>query len=177
MLRANVPLTQDMGYQFGMLDGKPATGTRVSPVASAEMLMPERLFKPLAIHREPSPDSLVFLSRQFAASIKATILRLAQLALWPVVFVGWKFTTRQGSTRKLRVTWSARPAGSRCYVPLNATADPASGMYATFSASHPTTEIESLDLGSLRGKYLVESVRVGQQVIAIVHDPRLRRRV
>jgi Zn-dependent peptidase ImmA (M78 family) len=149
---------------------------RLCDNAAAEMLMPERLFSPLANCREPSSDSLVFLSKQFASSIKATVLRLAQLALWPVVFVSWKFTTKEGSTRKLRVAWSARPAGSRCYVPVHASADRASGMYATFSIGHPTSEVESLELGSLRGRYLVESMSVGQQVISIIHDPKLRRR-
>jgi hypothetical protein len=65
----------------------------------------------------------------------------------------------------------------RCYVPNNASADDASGIYATFIASHPTCEVERLDLGSLRGKYVVENARVGEYVISIVHDPRLRRRM
>ena len=51
-----------------------------------------------------------------------------------------------------------------------------SGIYATFAASHRPCEVERLDLGSLRGKYVVESARVGEYVISIVHDPQLQRR-
>jgi hypothetical protein len=149
---------------------------RLCDRAAAEMLMPEKFFRPLATGLEPSIESLTRLSKTFTSSIMATILRLGQLEAWPVVFIGWKFTARFESVRKLRVSWSVRPVGSRCFVPLHATADRSSGMYATFTASHPTCDIEVLDLGSLRGKYPVENARLGSCVVSIVHDVSLRRR-
>ena len=143
--------------------------------AAAEMLMPEKFFRPVAANLRPGIESLATLSRVFGSSIGATMIRLGQLRVWPVVFIVWKFTTRLGSSRKLRVFWSARPAGSRCFIPRHAPARPASGMYATFSTSVPTFESESLDLGSLRGSYLIENARFGEHVVSIVHDPKLRR--
>jgi len=142
--------------------------------AAAEMLMPERLFRPLVLSLEPSLGSVVQLARQFQSSIRATIVRIGQIAAWPTVFLVWRFTSRPGSTRKLRVAWSVKPEGARCFVPRNAPADPISGMCATFASSCPTVEIESLELGSLRGKYLVENKRFGKYVVSAVHHPNLR---
>lgn len=149
---------------------------RLCDLAAAEMLMPEKFFLPMMASLEPSIESVVGLAKKFASSIRATVLRLGQLAVWPVVFLGWRFTTRPGSVPKLRVAWSVRPTGSRCFVPLHAPAPRGSGVHATFTASHPTCETEDLDLGSLRGKYLVESARFGQFVVSIVYDPKLKRR-
>ena len=149
---------------------------RLCDRAAAEMLMPEKFFRSLAMKLEPSIASLTCLSKAFTASIMATVLRLGQLATWPVVFIGWRFTAGFESVPKLRVSWSVRPVGSRCFVPRHATADRSSGMYATFTASHPTYDVEVLNLGSLRGKYPVESARLGSSVVSIVHDVRPRRR-
>lgn len=141
--------------------------------AAAEMLMPEKLFRPLAANLYPSIDSIVELSRSFVASLGATIVRVGQFGVWPVVFIGWKFTNRVGSFPKLRVVWSVKPAGYRCFVPRHAPVDPASGIHATFLSSQPTCDTEKLDLGSLRGKYLIENRRFGDYVVSIVHDPKL----
>lgn len=144
--------------------------------AASEMLMPEKFFKPSAADLQPSIDSVVCLSKTFASSISATIIRLGQLAVWPVLFIVWKFAGRPASSHKLRVFWSVRPAGYRCFIPCHVPADPSSGMYATFTTAHPTCEPESLNLGSLRGQYLVENRRFGDFVVSIVHDVKLPRR-
>jgi hypothetical protein len=102
------------------------------------------------------------------------MVRIGQLGMWPVVFVVWKFTNGLESARKLRIFWSVRPAGSRCYVPRHAAADPRSGIYATFLSAQPTCERETLYLGSLRGKHMVENARFGEYVVSIVRDPKLR---
>ncbi len=141
--------------------------------AAAEMLLPERMFRPIAANLCPSMDSLIQLSRMFACSISATIIRVGQLAVWPVIFVVWRFAGRPGASRKLRVSWSARPTGYRCYVPRHVPANPASGIFATFLSACPTLETEELRIGSLRGKYLVENGRFGERVVSIVHDPEL----
>lgn len=143
--------------------------------AAAEMLMPEKFFKPLATGMDPSIASFVALSKTFFSSISATILRLGHLAVWPVVFIVWKFTNHFDSTPKLRVFWSVRPAGYRCYIPRHAPADPASGIHATFLSACPTFENETLNLGSLQGRYLVENGKFGDYVVSIVHDPKLLR--
>jgi hypothetical protein len=143
--------------------------------AAAEMLMPEKFFKPAAIGLEPTIASLVALSKRFASSIEATMVRLGQIRIWPVVFIVWKFRTRLGSSPKLRVAWSVRPADSRCFIPRHASADLNSGIYATFSTSLSTCESDTLNLGSLRGSYLIENARFGECVVSIVHDPKLRR--
>jgi hypothetical protein len=124
----------------------------------------------------PSIDSVVDLSKTFASSISATIIRLGQLAVWPVLFIVWKFSSRPGSSHKLRVFWSVRPSGYRCFIPRHVPADPSSGIYATFISAHPTCESESLRLGSLRGRYLMENRRFGDFVLSVVHDVKLPRR-
>ena len=144
--------------------------------AASEMLMPEKFFKPLAADLAPNIDSVVDLSRTFASSISATIIRLGQLAVWPVLFIVWKFAGRPGSSHKVRVFWSVRPAGYRCFIPRHVPANPSSGIYATFMTAQPTCERESLKLGSLRGQYLMENRRFGDFVLSIVHDVKLPRR-
>lgn len=143
--------------------------------AAAEMLMPLKFFRPIAAELDPGIGSLLDLSKRFGASIKATIVRLGQVGVWPVVFIVWKFETRLESCLKLRVSWAVRPEGYRCFVPRHAPAHPATGIYATFLSSHPTFENELLDLGTLRGKYLVENAKFGDYVVSIVHNPKLRR--
>jgi hypothetical protein len=143
--------------------------------AAAEMLMPEKFFKPAGADFEPNIASLASLSKRFVSSLGATMVRLGQLRVWPVVFIVWKFRMRLGSFPKLRVVWSVRPAGSRCFIPRHASADPSSGIYATFSTGLPTCENDVLNLGSLRGNYLVENARFGECVVSIVHDPKFLR--
>ncbi|MGH7355087.1 MAG: ImmA/IrrE family metallo-endopeptidase [Candidatus Rokuibacteriota bacterium] len=141
--------------------------------AAAEMLMPEKLFFPAAAGLDPSISSVLQLARQFQSSVRATVVRIGQLSVWPTLFLVWRFSARMGSTKKLRILWSVRPEGTRCFIPRNAPADRGSGMYATFSTSCPTLETEKLDLGSLRGHFLVENRRFGDHLMSIVHDPRL----
>lgn len=143
--------------------------------AAAEMLMPEKLFRPFAEALEPSIESLSKLSEAFAASISAIILRLGALSCWRVVFIVWKFATRLGSSPKLRVSWSVRPANSRCFVPKHIPADTSSGIYDTFATARRTLREETLRLGSLRGRHFVESARFGGYVLSIVHEPDLAR--
>ncbi len=150
---------------------------RLCDLAAAEMLMPEKFFRPMATDLHPSMASLEELARTFLSSIRSTIIRLGQLSVWPVVFVVWKFTNHGTSSPKLRVAWSTKPSGYRCFVPRNASADPASGMYATFSVGHQTMDVEALNLGSLRGKYVIENGRFGDCVLSIVHEPRLRKEI
>lgn len=150
---------------------------RLCDRAAAEMLMPEKFFTPLASELEASIDSLARLAKIFGASLRATIVRAAELGVWPVIFIGWKFAPRLGSSHKLRVSWSVRPAGSRRFIPRHASADLTSGMYATFTSGCQTLETAKLELGSLRGKYLVENGRFGEHVVSIVHDSTLRRRL
>jgi hypothetical protein len=149
---------------------------RICDQAAAEMLMPRQFFLPMSRSVPPSIESVKALSRRFACSLRATILRISELAVWPVVFIGWQLTAPAESSAKLRVAWSARPRGARRFVPLHASADRRSGMYATFETAYPTAETEDLHLGSLRGKYLVENTKVGNCVVSVVHDCRLQGR-
>ena len=143
--------------------------------AAAEMLMPTKFFRPAAIELEPGIASVIQLARQFRSSIRATLVRIGQVAAWPTVFLVWRFSSRFGSTKKLRVSWSVKPEGARCFVPRHAPADPRSGMYATFVSARSTMETETLNLGTLRGKYLVENKRFGDYLVSVVHHPNLHR--
>jgi Zn-dependent peptidase ImmA (M78 family) len=143
--------------------------------AAAELLMPEKLFRPAAAALHPSIASVIQLARLFQSSIRATIVRLGQIAEWPAVFLVWRFSSRWGSSAKLRVSWSVKPEGSRCFIPRHVPADPKSGIYAAFVSAQITAETETLRLGSLRGGYRTENKRFGDYVVSIVHDPHLRR--
>jgi len=48
-------------------------------------------------------------------------------------------------------------------------------MYATFVSARSTMETETLNLGTLRGKYLVENKRFGDYLVSVVHHPNLHR--
>lgn len=145
--------------------------------AAAEMLMPEKFFRPAANDLEPRISSVVELSQRFATSIRAALLRVGQLGVWPVLFIVWRFYPLLGSTAKLRVAWSVRPEGARCFVPRHAAADVRSGMYATFTSANPTLELENLRLGSLGGKFLVENARFSDYLVSVVHTPGLQKGV
>lgn len=146
-------------------------------LAAAEMLMPRRFFEPLAMKMEPSISSVVELAKQFGTSISATAARFGQISAWPVVFIVWKWTRRLGASARLRVSWCVRPPGARCFVPKHAAAEAGSSMCVAFEMAHPTVDTEMLDLGSLRGRYLIESARFGDQLLSVVHGVKLQRRV
>lgn len=145
--------------------------------AAAEMLMPEKFFTAAARRLPPAISSLVELSKIFGSSLRASIVRIGQVGVWPAVLIVWQFRSRIGSTPKLRVAWSAKPSGTRCYIPRYAAADPDSSVSATFACSHPTTDFEMFSLGSLRGRFLVENARFSDYVVSVVHHPNLQRGV
>lgn len=143
--------------------------------AAGEMLMPAKLFKAAALAHEPSLNAVAALAQIFSASISATIVRIGQLALWPVVFIVWRFKTHFDSPPKLRVSWSVRPHGTRCFVPRHASAAPHSSMLATYESGISTIETDFLSFGSLAGRFLVENSRFGNHVVSLVHAPKMGR--
>jgi Zn-dependent peptidase ImmA (M78 family) len=147
---------------------------RLCDRAASEMLLPARFFSPAASTLAPSIESLKSLAKRFGASLRATIRRIGETAAWPVVFIVWKQTSQARPGSDLGVAWSVRPAGSRCFIRRFAQAHPISGMYGTFRSGITTLESETLNLGSLRGRYIVENARFGEVVVSIVHDPRLQ---
>jgi len=153
-----------------------ATEEALCDLAAAELLMPRRFFISAARDLSPSLTSVRILAQTFQASVRATLRRIGQLRVWPVVFIVWRFMPRPGSVSKLRVDWSVKPDGHRCFVPRFASASKTSDIYASFIWSRPMTEMEELNLGSLRGRFLVESDRFGEYVVSVVHDPRFDER-
>jgi hypothetical protein len=145
-------------------------------LAAAELLMPRQLFGRAAGKLTPSLDSVRLLANMFQASLSATILRIGQTRSWPVMFIVWRFMPRPGSSSKLRVLWSTKPEGERCYVPKFAPAALESGIWATFISAVPTWESEPLNLGDLRGRFSVENARFGRYVVSLVHDPKFNGR-
>lgn len=164
-----------LGTPLSIACGRPSIEEYLCDRAAAEMLMPEKFFKPSAEALQPSIESVFRLAASFAASIRATIVRLGGVGCWNVVFIVWKFGTRLGSSAKLRVSWSVRPAAVRCYVPRHASADCASGVYDAFVSGRRTVREEALSLGNLQGRHVVESVRFRDYVLSIVHKPKLSR--
>jgi IrrE N-terminal-like domain len=171
------PMPTRVKYRAGAVDcDEDRTEEVLCDRAASELLFPRKIFLREARSCDPNVESLRHLATVFGASLSATILRLGQLGIWPVVFLIWRFISHPGQERRLRIAWSVKPDRWHCYVPRYASADQASGMYATFITAHPTFEVERLDLGGLRGRYLVENARFGNHVVSLVHDPKLRGR-
>jgi hypothetical protein len=139
--------------------------------AASELLMPERFFRPLAASLQPTAASVEKLARTFGASISATMMRIGTLGCWRVMFIVWAAATPLGSSKKLRVRWSIPPRHFAGFVPKHAGVGRQSGIHAVFTSGGQRRQVEVLDLGSLRGSYLVESARFGSYVVSIVHQP------
>ena len=58
-------------------------------VAAAELLLPERLFRPLATNLGCHLNTVIELARTFEASREATARRLVEMNLWPCAFAIW----------------------------------------------------------------------------------------
>lgn len=158
--------------EVGQLDASDLTKDELARLAEVLQFTQDWL-----VHgRQPTAAPLgVGIIANRSRSGSATIVRLGSLSCWKVVFIVWRFATKLGSSRKLRVSWSVRPAGFRCFVPKHAPADSTSGIYATFVTARRSLRQETLDLGSLRGRHVVESARFGDHVLSIVHEPTLSR--
>lgn len=190
LARQHFTACHEIAHTFSFRDGFPRHGTVAERVdcsshqreealcdlAASELLMPQKLFSRATQKLAPSLESVRTLAKLFQASLSATILRIGRTRSWPVTFIVWRFMPRPGSTWKLRVLWSVKPDGERCYIPKFAPAALQSGTYATFISAIPTSETEVLKLGNLHGKFFVENARFGGYVVSMIHDPKFNRR-
>jgi hypothetical protein len=156
----------------------PATAREESlcDLAASELLLPGKFFIPAARRLPPSIRAVTTLAKTFGASFRATMRRIGETAVWPVVFVIWQQLRNPKPGAELGVAWVVAPAGAPYSVPRYAPAARASGMYATFISGISTIEREVLKLGNIRGCFDVESAKLGRFVISIVHDARLEGR-
>jgi hypothetical protein len=184
--RRNFTLLHEIGHTFSLVEhgvkfrmadadicGVDRSEEMLCDAAASEMLFPRHLFIPSARRLEPSIASVKHLAKRFGASIQSTVRRIGDTGVWPVVFVLWRHTPHRERPAALRVWWSVRPIGTRCFVPRFATIDRQSGIRTTFETGFDTCESERLTLGSLKGRYVVESARFGNFVLSLVHVAKL----
>jgi len=143
--------------------------------AAAELLMPGAWFTREARQRPPSIGSVVFLARHFRVSVPAVVVRLEELAPWRCILMVSKYTDRPGSDeRKLRISCFARHEDMRYYVPRHKPIPEQSSIWQAFRVGHKTQATERLELGGLRGNFMVESAAFGRSknryVLTIVRE-------
>lgn len=67
-------------------------------VAAAELLLPERLFRPRATDLGCHLNTVIELAHTFQASREATARRLVEMNLWPCAFAIWHLSYKSGET-------------------------------------------------------------------------------
>lgn len=133
---------------------------RVCDEIAATLLLPARAFEFGARRREL--DVALAAATRCWASPTAAVLRLTDLRPGAVV-IAWATRAQPGGATKLRVLWAKSPAG--IFIPLNVGAPPALSLRQL--RMHETCELAAeLRLGSLRGLFDVQSVRVAPQSAA-----------
>jgi Zn-dependent peptidase ImmA (M78 family) len=147
-------------------------------IGAAELLMPEPIFQRYASYYSSCSSALQPLARSFGVSIQAVAIRLTEVKKEPYIAICWNFREGPSSAkRKLRVMWAAQPRkvmGERhYYVPRGASIDQNSSVFRAYQTDIHTADFQILRLGSLRGRYYVESMGFGsgarRYVISFVH--------
>ncbi len=151
---------------------------RLCDLFAAEILTPEDVVRrDLEATPEPSLDSFIRLTKRYKVSSYSAAIRLERLGTWHAALVAWKpygFRNHKGETKeeRMRVLWSAAPRG--CYVPKrDSLKNPGSLIEESYNGVGRFSGEERLDLGSLRGTYRVECVRIsgaeGPYVLSLIH--------
>jgi len=147
-------------------------------IGAAELLMPEAIFRQYASNYSSCSAALQPLARSFGVSIQAVAIRLTEIKKEPCIATCWNFRDRPGSDkRKLRVMWAAQPKGvigvRHYYVPRDASIAQNSSVFHAYETDAYTGDFQILRLGSLRGRYYIESKGFGsgarRYVISFVH--------
>lgn len=129
-----------------------ATIERLCDRLAAELLLPAGMYDTSRPSLQPALD----IARRCRASEVAAVLRLADLDP-TVIVLAWSTRARPGSQSKLRLLWGRAPRG--IYVPEFATPPLALELHALAVGEVAGMEAR-LDLGSLRGTFETESVRL-----------------
>lgn len=145
---------------------------RLCDIAAAAMLMPSRHLKRVIEKHGFSLTMIEEAAKVFDVSLPAVAIRVGQGGFGAAI-VMWRYKSRPGSTEKLRVDWAASPRG--IFIPKFDTCPIQSSIYKCFQEGVETCGIEKLDLGSLRGKFFVESTPIEskeeqpRQVLSVIH--------
>lgn len=75
---------------------------------AAELLMPDRLFRPRAAESQPNRAGIAELARDFGVSAEAALTRGAELQIWPLARIGW-FVSSEKKASATRVRHYATP--------------------------------------------------------------------
>jgi hypothetical protein len=126
-----------------------ADANELAEVGAAELLLPARVFRPIAARTDLTLDGLKDLARRFSAPIRLTIRQWLLTGSW----AGFALLWRQDPTG-IRLTWRAASPGAAypATVVLGARADDVwrdrSRLEATFRTGRPHHGVEEVATGS-----------------------------
>lgn len=151
---------------------------RLCNIFAGEILVPEdMLARDAESLGSPSLAKFEYLKRRYQVSTQVAAIRFTDLGIWDVAFVAWRlgpFRSPIGEIKeeRIRVVWSAVARGK--FIPNGDSVDnDASIIKACYETGVVATAQEKISLGSLRGTYIVECIRVpsseGPYVLSMIH--------
>lgn len=148
--------------------------------AAGMLLMPDNWFMSLAERQPPSINSVRWLAKRFAVSVKAVVTRMGQLPdpVWPCVLLVSRYIPKPDGTKpNLRISWFAKPSNLDYYVPRFKAIPQSCSIHQAYTSGRLVrNRREILNLGGgLRGEFMVESARlsdpVGLYVLTVLRKP------
>lgn len=166
---------------------------RLCETGAADLLLPAPLFADLVSQQ---PFSLAWAKRIAArcgVSLTATVWRTLELGLANALFVVWRFThssaqyvpSAVGQTnffgppevmdppRKMRIDRVLAPPGFDRYVPKQKSVEADTAVHRAYVESRATEGQDELDLGAVKGSFLVEAIPFltngERRVMSLIH--------
>lgn len=138
---------------------------------AAEAVLPEGQVSAEISAKALDLSTLTSAAARYRVSLEAMGLRLVEIGAWDAVFVVWRVLPRPGSSPKLRVHWAATPPTRRIYIPKYATPPPA--LLEQWTTGQRGVRDVRLNLGSVRGSHVVESLPKEDVLFSIIALKRL----
>lgn len=141
---------------------------------AAEILMPFPIFKRyIKIYQIPSISALSSLQAIFQVSTQASACRILQdIGFWQNIIIietRWRPCQFSGKNPALRINWVVKPRKLHYYIPTNKRIKQESSIFTCYTTGSITNQLENLELGDLKGKYQVESIKsASRKVVSII---------
>ena len=142
---------------------------RICNRIAGELLMPKRLFEPAVSELGLAAASIPDLARMFQTSYSATAIRLAHCDLGICIVIIWQLARNADFEVTPLVKWAAKPDIVNLYIPQGAPQRVPDSVLECWETSVPVGNFEELRLGGIRGRYYMDSARIGAQIFSVVH--------
>lgn len=147
-------------------------------IGASALLLDPRWLRPYAQEAGPSMATVLWLAQMFGASLQATVLKLAELDLWPCSYVLWEPGYRKGERveqgqpllpgmnafgqpqPKFRVTYVYSAPSFGYFVPHNKSIEDSSLVVQCCSCDDPTVGVHLFDFGRERVPLYCENIYV-----------------